>query len=99
MSKVIHAITEGKSHVPFRDNPLTMILQPYIGGNSQTTLILSVSNQKMHLWETLRTLRFGHVAKNIKNKATVNKKITFEDLVTKLNEYEDIIRSKDERIK
>ena len=64
----INALTENKSHVPYRDSKLTRILQESLGGNCKTTLIIAASLSADSDKETLSTLRFGYRAKAIQNK-------------------------------
>ena len=48
--------------------------------NAKTSLIITCSPAKYNLDETLSTLRFGHRAKQIKNRAKVNKELTIQEL-------------------
>src|SRR3569833_4786502 len=66
LGNVINALTEAKSggHVPYRDSKLTRILQESLGGNSQTSLVITCSLSAYNDRETLSTLRFGNRAKN-----------------------------------
>lgn len=78
---VINALTDGKSsHVPYRDSKLTRILQESLGGNSKTSLIVTCSPSIFNEQETVSTLRFGQRAKQIKNKAKVNKEFSIQEL-------------------
>ena len=67
LGTVINALTEGASHIPYRDSKLTRVLQESLGGNSQTTLIITCSPSMLNQSESLSTLRFGQRAKLIKN--------------------------------
>lgn len=49
----IKNLTEGKTHVPFRDSKLTFFLKESLGGNSKTTLVCTASKKKMHLEESV----------------------------------------------
>jgi kinesin family protein 5 len=81
LGNVINSLTDGKSkHIPYRDSKLTRVLQESIGGNSRTSLIINASPAGYNEQETLSTLRFGKRAKNIRNKATVNKARTPEEM-------------------
>jgi kinesin family protein 5 len=51
--KVINDLTEGKSHIPYRDSKLTRILQESLGGNAKTTLVLNISTSNFNDKETL----------------------------------------------
>jgi kinesin family protein 5 len=41
LGNVIHALTLGSEHVPYRDSKLTRLLQDSLGGNFKTTLIIT----------------------------------------------------------
>uniref|UniRef100_A0A673SVA5 Kinesin-like protein n=1 Tax=Suricata suricatta TaxID=37032 RepID=A0A673SVA5_SURSU len=77
LGNVISALADaatGKKvlHVPYRDSVLTKLLQPALGGNSRTTLIVAISPADICYEETLSTLRYAERAKKIRNKAMVN---------------------------
>lgn len=80
LGNVIHGLTEGKEHVPYRDSKLTRILQESLGGNHKTTLIVACSPHSYHLEETVSTLKFAQRAKTIKNKVKMNIRLTYEQL-------------------
>ena len=60
-------------HVPFRDSKITRLLQDSLGGNSRTLMIACVSPARSNMLETKNTLNYANRAKNIKNKAVVNR--------------------------
>ena len=64
-----------RTHIPYRDSKLTRLLQNSLGGNAKTVIILTVSDAKKHLSETLSTLRFGARARQIQTKAVINRSI------------------------
>lgn len=73
LSLVIAALTDPKAKfVPYRNSKLTRILSDSLGGNSKTLLIACVGPAKMNLDETLSTLRFACLTKNIKNRPVIN---------------------------
>mmetsp|Transcript_10081 Transcript_10081/g.10021 ORF Transcript_10081/g.10021 Transcript_10081/m.10021 type:complete len:154 (-) Transcript_10081:456-917(-) len=43
LGQCIKNLTEGKTHVPFRDSKLTFFLKESLGGNSKTTLVCTAS--------------------------------------------------------
>lgn len=43
LGRVIHGLVKGDSYIPYRDSKLTRILEDSLGGNSLTTMILTVS--------------------------------------------------------
>jgi len=68
LGNVVRAVTQGRSHVPYRDSKLTYFLQDAIGGSSVTSIILTVSPMASDSSETMSTIRFGHRAKKVTNK-------------------------------
>lgn len=72
MGKVIHALNDRSSHVPYRDSKLTRLLQDSLGGNSQTLMIACISPADSNFGETLNTLNYASRARNIKNRVMVN---------------------------
>lgn len=78
LGNVIKALANKGEHVPYRDSKLTRLLQESLGGNFKTYLVVACSPSKRNLEETLSTLRFGKRAGVIKNKVTVNIKMTPE---------------------
>ena len=69
---VIHALTSGYEHIPYRDSKLTRILQESLGGNYKTTLIVGCSPYSSNKEETISTLKFASRAKTIKNHFKMN---------------------------
>eukprot|EP00941_MAST-03F_sp_MAST-3F-sp1_P005533 g5533.t1 len=67
IGRVIKALLEKASHIPFRDSILTSILQNSLGGKSISTIILNVSPQESDVIETLSTLSYAALAKSIEN--------------------------------
>ena len=55
----IMRLTEGASHVPFKDSALTKFLQESLGGNSKTTLLCTSSKSHLNVEESIGTLRFA----------------------------------------
>eukprot|EP01132_Coremiostelium_polycephalum_P002820 gene2820-3505_t len=80
LGNCIHALTEGKSHIPFRDSKLTRLLQDSLGGNTKTTLMVTCSPHFSNIEETISTLRFGARAKTIKNLVKVNQQKSAAEL-------------------
>lgn len=74
------------------------MLQESLGGNSKTSLIVTCSPSGFNKDETISTLRFGQRAKQIKNKAKVNKELSLKELKYMLMVAEKEIGLKDKRI-
>ena len=92
LGSVINALTEGQSHIPYRNSKLTRILQNSLGGNSKTTLIVTCSPSIYNEAETISTLRFGVRAKLIKNKPVINEELSRDQLVKNLDAAQRRIR-------
>ncbi|PWA55123.1 P-loop containing nucleoside triphosphate hydrolases superfamily protein [Artemisia annua] len=78
LGNVISALGDDKKrkeggHVPYRDSKLTRLLQDSLGGNSKTVMIACVSPADTNAEETLNTLKYANRARNIQNKAIVNR--------------------------
>jgi hypothetical protein len=85
LGMVINTLSDRRAqHIPYRDSKLTKILQDSLGGNSRTTLVVCCSPAAVNDQETLSTLRFGARAKNITNRAVVNKEYTVDELKSML---------------
>lgn len=52
------ALSDGQSHVPYRDAKLTRVLEESLGGNSRTCLIICCAPELNHSQETISTLRY-----------------------------------------
>ncbi|KNC46391.1 uncharacterized protein AMSG_02844 [Thecamonas trahens ATCC 50062] len=72
LGTVIHKLSRGESHIPYRNSKLTRILQPSLGGNSRTAIICNITPANVHESETVSTLNFAASAKRIKNKPILN---------------------------
>ena len=76
LGNVISALTDEHKkdkHIPYRDSKLTRILQDSLGGNSRTTVIACVSPAESNYEESLNSIKYASRARNIKNKAVVNR--------------------------
>lgn len=76
LGNVISALTDESKkdkHIPYRDSKLTRILQDSLGGNSRTTMIACVSPAESNYEESLNAIKYASRARNIKNKAVVNR--------------------------
>lgn len=71
LGRVISALTEGHSHIPYRDSKLTRLLQESLGGRAKTWIIATLSPIASNVDETLSTLEYALKAKSIKNKPEV----------------------------
>ena len=71
LGKVIKALGEGASHVPYRDSVLTMLLRDSFGGRACASMVVNVASEDAHSDETLCSLEFGKRMAVVKDTATV----------------------------
>jgi len=84
LGRVINALVEKNSHVPYRESKLTRLLQDSLGGKTKTCIIATVSPSRLNLDETISTLDYALRAKSIKNRPELNNKINKSILI---NQY------------
>lgn len=59
LAKVISALVQGRSHVPYYESKLTTLLKAAFGGNSRTIAVINCRSDDEHGDETLESMRFG----------------------------------------
>ncbi|KAF2771148.1 kinesin-domain-containing protein [Teratosphaeria nubilosa] len=84
LGRVINALVDKSSHIPYRESKLTRLLQDSLGGRTKTCIIATLSPAKSNLEETISTLDYAFRAKNIRNKPQVNQMVSKKTL---LKEY------------
>ncbi|XP_019405496.1 PREDICTED: kinesin-like protein KIF25 isoform X1 [Crocodylus porosus] len=65
LSDVLGAISEQRSHVPYRNSKLTHLLQDSIGGDAKLLVMLCISPCQKYLAESLQSLGFGTRARQV----------------------------------
>jgi len=68
LTRVISALLEKSSHIPYRESKLTRILQDSLGGGTRTSMIATVSLAEADISTTLSTLDYASRARHIINK-------------------------------
>lgn len=81
LGRVINALVDKGSHIPYRESKLTRLLQDSLGGRTKTCIIATVSPAKSNLEETISTLDYAFRAKNIRNKPQVNQMVNKKTLL------------------
>lgn len=81
LGRVINALVDRSSHIPYRESKLTRLLQDSLGGRTKTCIIATISPAKSNVEETISTLDYAFRAKNIKNKPQVNAMINKKTLL------------------
>lgn len=83
LSRVVQALTNKQSHIPYRDSKLTRIMQDSLGGNTKTAIVASISSAAACYEDTTQALEFLNRMKSISNHPKVQSRL--DDLRT-LNE-------------
>ncbi|KAH9892101.1 kinesin-domain-containing protein [Xylariomycetidae sp. FL2044] len=81
LGRVINALVDRNSHIPYRESKLTRLLQDSLGGRTKTCIIATISPAKSNLEETISTLDYAFRAKNIRNKPQLNQMINKKTLL------------------
>ncbi len=81
LGRVINALVDKSSHIPYRESKLTRLLQDSLGGRTKTCIIATVSPAKSNLEETISTLDYAFRAKNIRNKPQINSMVSKNTLL------------------
>ncbi|KAK3693508.1 putative kinesin-related protein bimC [Podospora appendiculata] len=88
LGRVINALVDRGSHIPYRESKLTRLLQDSLGGRTKTCIIATISPAKVNLEETISTLDYAFRAKNIRNKpqmnALINKKTLLREFTAEI---------------
>ena len=98
LGNVIHALTTGLDHIPYRDSKLTRLLQESLGGNYKTTLIVTCSPHSSEMCESLNTLKFAQRAKKLQNKVQMNIKNSPDQLERIIDQLREELKIKNKRI-
>ncbi|CAK4034914.1 Kinesin bimC [Lecanosticta acicola] len=81
LGRVINALVDRGSHIPYRESKLTRLLQDSLGGRTKTCIIATLSPAKSNLEETISTLDYAFRAKNIRNKPQINQMVSKKTLL------------------
>ena len=81
LGRVINALVDKSSHIPYRESKLTRLLQDSLGGRTKTCIIATLSPAKSNLEETISTLDYAFRAKNIRNKPQMNQLVSKKTLL------------------
>lgn len=74
-NRVIQALIDKQSHIPYRDSKLTRIMQDSLGGNVKTAFIASIAPDSGGIEETLQTLEMMARIKCIQNQPRINERL------------------------
>jgi hypothetical protein len=90
LHRVISALQKGDAHVPYRDHPLTQILQSSLGGDSQTLFLAHISPLNFNTSESLSTIACAKRAMSVMNTPKVHIEEKEEEL---LRFHDDVVDS------
>ncbi|KAF2747509.1 kinesin family protein-like protein [Sporormia fimetaria CBS 119925] len=93
LGRVINALVDRSSHIPYRESKLTRLLQDSLGGRTKTCIIATLSPAKSNLEETISTLDYAFRAKNIRNKPQVNQLVSKKTLLKEYTSEIEKLRS------
>ena len=85
LGNCINSIVLGNSYIPFRESKLTRVLQEALGGNSNTSLIVTLSPSNLNSAESLSSLNFGSRAMKLVINPKRNIESVEENALEKLN--------------
>lgn len=85
LKKVITALVEERSHVPYLESSLTKILKSALGGASRTTAVVTASMDDEFAEQTLQALRFGESVAQISNAAQQISGLSASDALAQLD--------------
>ena len=72
LGDVISALSSGESHIPYRNNKLTMLMSDSLGGTAKTLMFVNVSPANYNLEETSNSLTYASRVKLIMNDPSKN---------------------------
>lgn len=85
LGNCIQALSEKKAkYVPFRDSKLTRLLEDSLGGNSKTSLVVTIGPSLGHYQESISSLLFGTRAMKVENRPELNMKVDYKALCAQL---------------
>lgn len=73
-----------RTHIPFRNSLMTLVLRDSLGGNCKTTMIATMSMEQRCVDETISTCRFAQRVALIKNNAVINEELDLRLVVEML---------------
>ena len=80
LEKVVVALQERaeggqRSHIPYRDSTMTMMLRDSLGGNCRTVMVATACPEREHLLEGISTCRFAQRIACVANELEVNEEL------------------------
>lgn len=75
LKQCVESLQKKKSHVPYHNSKLTMILSEGLGGKSKTSVIVCGAQESKHGAETIDAMKFGQACRGIFNTVNANAKM------------------------
>lgn len=72
LGNVIHALSAGDKHIPYRNHVLTKLMKDSLGGTAKTLMFVNCSPSVYNEAETKNSLDYATRVKKIKNNVTKN---------------------------
>lgn len=72
LGDVISALSVGETHIPYRNNKLTMLMSDSMGGNAKTLMFVNCSPASYNKDETVMSLTYAARVKLITNEPVKN---------------------------
>lgn len=71
LGKVVRAVGQRQTHVPYRDSTLTQLLRSSLSGRSCTSVVVAVASDAVHTEESKCSLEFGQRMGAVRTKAAI----------------------------
>lgn len=85
LGNVIAALADRSSkYIPYRDSKLTRILEDSLGGNSKTSLVVTIGPCLSNVSETISSLQFGSRAMRVATRPKINIEVDYKSLCAQL---------------
>ncbi len=72
LAEVILALRLDREYIPYRENPLTVLMKDSLGGSAKTLMFFNVSPSNINESESKSTMDYSRIVKKIKNKVVKN---------------------------
>mmetsp|Transcript_43135 Transcript_43135/g.58539 ORF Transcript_43135/g.58539 Transcript_43135/m.58539 type:complete len:122 (+) Transcript_43135:3237-3602(+) len=100
---VISALSDGKTHIPYRDHILTRLMKDSLGGTAKTLMFVNCSPSVYNESETKNSLEYAtrvkkiknSVAKNVETKETAKLKSSIGAIESHISALMDLLNASD----